>query len=83
MRTLQSRIADEVDFFLVEPDTAEKELTGWCCACERNVDIAEEDHGIGSYEYWGSHEVHHDWRNTCQECGSTDVEVARAEVCHD
>lgn len=63
--------------FADTPDVDEPMRYGWCCACERNVDIVEEDHGIGAYEYWGSSGVHHDWQDTCQECGSTDVERER------
>jgi len=41
----------------------------YCNCCEEEVRAVQVDHGIGSYEYWGSKGVHHDWRWCCPTCG--------------
>lgn len=62
-----------------DPDIDAPMKTGWCCACECNVDVVKEDHGIGSFEYWGSREVHIDIQDTCTVCGGTDIEEEHLE----
>lgn len=64
---------------LGEPDIDAPMKRGWCPVCEANVDVRAEDHGIGSYEYWGSVGVHTDIQDTCTECGSTGIECERNE----
>jgi hypothetical protein len=75
MHTLQSRLIDEIELFSHgAPDIEPKTRTAWCCGCEKNVTVERRDHGIGAYEYWGSRGVHHDWQDTCTECGDTNIE---------
>lgn len=42
---------------------------GRCPQCDKVVTGEWEDCGIGAYEYWGAHGVHHDWHCFCPECG--------------
>jgi hypothetical protein len=52
-------------------DFDEPESTyGFCDNCEVNVRAKRMDFGIGCYEYWGSKEVHTDWREVCPKCES-------------
>jgi hypothetical protein len=45
-----------------------KAAEGWCPNCGTRVTGKWEDHGIGSYEYWGAKGTHHDWVCVCLEC---------------
>jgi hypothetical protein len=53
-----------------DPDIGEADegACGYCAQCECNVHAARRDFGIGLFEYWGSKEVHHDWREVCPKC---------------
>ena len=52
-----------------EPDVdVEDARYGFCWNCDCNVRSVKADFGIGPYEYWGSKEVHHDWRDVCPTC---------------
>jgi hypothetical protein len=44
----------------------------WCVGCTKWVVPVLRDHGIGGFEYWGSKEVHHDWRTECRECDGSE-----------
>lgn len=68
MRTLDSRIRDEVGYF------ADRSRL-YCVGCKSWVMPVERDHGIGPYEYWGSLGVHHDWRTECPECDGEQFET--------
>jgi Zn finger protein HypA/HybF involved in hydrogenase expression len=62
-----------------DPDISDDEGTyGWCEQCECNVGSIKVDFGIGGYEYWGSKEVHHEWREVCPRCEG-DLTDARTE----
>jgi hypothetical protein len=56
--------------FEFDPDIrdADEGTYGYCAQCECNVHAARMDFGIGPFEYWGSKEVHHDWREVCPKC---------------
>lgn len=45
-----------------------EEVYGYCNECKKNVTSVRRDFGIGAYEYWGSREVHTDWREVCPTC---------------
>jgi hypothetical protein len=45
-------------------------IFGYCEKCACNVSSVRRDFGIGHYEYWGSREVHTDWREVCPSCES-------------
>jgi hypothetical protein len=64
-----------------DPDIrdADEGTYGYCAQCECNVHSARVDFGIGAYEYWGSKEVHHDWREVCPKCEG-DLTEARSEL---
>ena len=51
---------------------------GWCEQCGCNRQSVRMDFGIGAFEYWGSKEVHHDWREVCPSCEGDQTD-ARAE----
>lgn len=50
------------------------DIHGICDDCGLECDAILEDQGIGSYEYWGSRGVHHDYRNVSPCCGASVVE---------
>lgn len=50
-----------------------KHAKGICSACHKEADFSYEDFGIGSYEFWGSKETHHDWQ-WVSECCEAPVE---------
>ena len=41
----------------------------YCPNCEEEVDLVEEDWGIGKYEFWGAVGTHHDYVLCCPGCG--------------
>lgn len=51
------------------PGDPAAETTGWCEDCQQPCHGKTVDEGIGAYEFWGSKEVHHDYRvrsNCCE-----------------
>lgn len=42
---------------------------------EANLEWENVDYGIGSYEYWGSKETHHDWKTELQEVTITSATI--------
>jgi hypothetical protein len=52
---------------------------GDCPACSIPRTVRPTDEGIGAYEYWGSREVHHDWRYLCPECDAELINLEPAE----
>lgn len=63
------RMYAELDYFDDTPDVDRDEGTfGYCPECQCNVTSVRRDFGIGAYEYWGSREVHTDWREVCPTC---------------
>lgn len=58
------RHTSEDDDYYEEPETE------FCNECCDNVVPEVEDHGIGSYEYWGHKGVHTDLVYTCPNCGN-------------
>lgn len=68
-----SRLSRELDYYIDDyadrNDVRDDEGTyGYCPECECNVHSVRRDFGIGSYEYWGSREVHVDLRDVCPKC---------------
>ena len=41
---------------------------GYCPECDKDVNAAAVDFGIGPYEYWGARGVHRDIHICCEEC---------------
>lgn len=58
----------DIDDYRDRADCDDEGVYGYCPECECNVRSVRRDFGIGSYEYWGSHGVHHDWREVCPTC---------------
>jgi hypothetical protein len=50
------------------------DVHGICDECGIECDSVQEDQGIGSYEYWGSVSVHHDYCDVSPCCGAKVVE---------
>lgn len=44
-------------------------MTCWCPVCQEDVDVLEEDEGIGSYEFWGQKCVDTRIVYRCANCG--------------
>ena len=44
----------------------------YCCNCGGPTRVIRRDMGIGPYEYWGSKEVHHDYRHVTECCETVD-----------
>lgn len=63
------RMFAELDYFddTLDVDVDEGKY-GYCPECECNTHSVRRDFGIGAYEYWGSREVHTDWRDVCPTC---------------
>lgn len=44
-----------------DSDDSVSEISGWCSTCGKKCHGKTVDNGIGSYEFWGSPGVHHDY----------------------
>lgn len=66
------------------PDPHEDDhITGFCADCHEHCTSVTQDDGIGSYEYWGSKGVHHEYVEVSPCCAAEVLETLYREPDND